>query len=38
MSDKRKENILIEEEALYRVACKSAVKANKRLDDIEIKK
>lgn len=38
MSDKRKENILVEEEALYRVACKSAVKANKKLDELEIKK
>ncbi len=38
MSDIRKENILIEEEALYRVACKSAVKANKKLDELEIKK
>lgn len=38
MSDKRKDNILVEEEALYRVACKSAVKANKRLDELEIKK
>ena len=38
LSDKRKENILFEEEALYRLACKSAVKANKKLDDLEIKK
>ncbi|NLL06225.1 MAG: DNA mismatch repair endonuclease MutL [Clostridiaceae bacterium] len=38
LSDKRKENILIEEEALYRLACKAAVKANKKLDELEIKK
>lgn len=38
LSDKRKENMLVEEEALYRLACKSAVKANKKLDDLEIKK
>ncbi len=38
LSDKRKGNILIEEEALYRLACKAAVKANKKLDELEIKK
>lgn len=38
VSEKRKENILVEEEALYTLACKDAVKANKKLDDLEIKK
>jgi len=38
VSGKRKDNILVEEEALYTLACKEAVKANKKLDEIEIKK
>jgi len=38
LSGRQKENILVEEEALYTLACKSAVKANKKLDELEIKK
>ena len=38
VTERRKENILVEEEALYTLACKAAVKANKKLDEIEIKK
>lgn len=38
LADRKKENILIEEEALYTLACKAAVKANKKLDELEIKK
>jgi len=37
MSKGKKYDRIIEEEALYRIACKSAVKANKKLDEIEIK-
>lgn len=33
----KKNDTIIEEEALYQIACKSAVKANKRLDEIEIR-
>lgn len=38
VNEKRKENVLVEEEALYTLACKAAVKANKKLDELEIKK
>jgi len=37
MSKGRKYDKIIEEDALYQIACKSAVKANKKLDEIEIK-
>ncbi|GAE89953.1 DNA mismatch repair endonuclease MutL [Acetivibrio straminisolvens] len=37
MSKGKKYDRIIEEEALYKIACKSAVKANKKLDQIEIK-
>jgi DNA mismatch repair protein MutL len=36
MSKGNKSGSIIEEEALYKIACKSAVKANKRLDEKEI--
>ncbi len=38
VNEKRKDNVLVEEEALYTLACKAAVKANMKLDEIEIKK
>jgi len=37
MSKGNKGDSIIEEEALYQIACKSAIKANKRLDEKEIK-
>ncbi|MFZ5988438.1 MAG: DNA mismatch repair endonuclease MutL [Bacillota bacterium] len=37
MSSEKKGSKFVEEEALYKIACKSAVKANKRLDEIEIR-
>ncbi|TYQ18218.1 UNVERIFIED_CONTAM: DNA mismatch repair protein MutL [Acetivibrio alkalicellulosi] len=36
MSKTKKDNICIEEEALYKMACKSAVKANVKLDKVGI--
>ncbi|MDQ2087008.1 DNA mismatch repair endonuclease MutL [Herbivorax sp. ANBcel31] len=36
MSENKKDDVYIVEEILYKMACKSAVKANVRLDDIEI--
>jgi len=35
MSKGRKYDKIIEEDALYQIACKSAVKANKKLDDVQ---
>lgn len=37
MSKDKKDNRIIEDEVLYKIACKSAIKANKRLEEIEIK-
>ncbi|HHV28677.1 DNA mismatch repair endonuclease MutL [Acetivibrio mesophilus] len=37
MSKGKKYDRIIEEEVLYQIACKSAVKANKKLDEMEIK-
>lgn len=37
MSNEKKDNRIIEVEVLYKIACKSAIKANKRLEEIEIK-
>ncbi|NLD48061.1 MAG: DNA mismatch repair endonuclease MutL [Clostridiaceae bacterium] len=37
VSNDRKGNRIIEDEVLYTIACKAAIKANKRLEEIEIK-
>ena len=37
MSGEKRDDKIIEEEALYQIACKSAIKANLRLTEIEIK-
>jgi len=37
MSENKKDNVYIAEEILYKMACKGAVKANEKLESIEIK-